>query len=358
MPKKTKIILTLLLIGQIIGLRFLSLFPEFVEKYYSLGVYPVISKILRYTFGWIPFSIGDVMYLGLLVLAFRWLYFNIKKLKKKPIDFFLDIAATLSVLYFVFNLMWGFNYYRVPLHKTLNLESTYSTEQLLQITKEIITKSNDLHRQLGYNDTVKVAFPYRQREVFAMSTNGYENISKEFPSLEYHPKSIKNSGWSLGLTYLGYSGYYNPFTAEAQVNRKIRSYMFPVVTCHEEAHQLGYAAENEANFLAFLATVNNDDLYFQYAGHLFALRYCVNELARRDMALYEELIETVNPGILTAYKEMRDFWNSYHTPLENVSKLFFDTFLKVNNQEKGIQSYSYMVALLVNYYEEPPIKKD
>ncbi|HZH68826.1 MAG TPA: DUF3810 domain-containing protein, partial [Flavobacteriaceae bacterium] len=62
MRKKTKIILTLLLLGQIIGLRFLALFPEVVEKYYSLGIYPFLSKILRYAFGWIPFCIGDVLY--------------------------------------------------------------------------------------------------------------------------------------------------------------------------------------------------------------------------------------------------------------------------------------------------------
>lgn len=340
---------------QLIGLRVLAYFPGFVEKYYSSGIYPTISKMLRYTFGWIPFSAGDIIYTVLTVLALRWLYFNFRLLFKKPLYFCVEIAATLSVMYFVFNLFWGFNYYRIPLHQTLELERDYTTEQLIEITERLIEKSNELHRELGFSDSLKVDFPYSQKEIFAISTNGYENLSKEFPTLSLTPKSVKTSLWSLGLTYMGNSGYYNPFTGEAHVNKMIVEHRFPVVTLHEEAHQLGYAAENEANFLAFLASVHHDDRYFQYSGYIFALRYCLNELARRDMEYYEETLKTVNFGILESYREARDFWNSYQTPLENASKWFFDIFLKANNQSKGLQSYSYMVALVINYFEEKPL---
>lgn len=352
MNRRTKITLTLLLVAQMIGLRVLSYFPEFVEKYYSLGLFPFISKIFRYLFGWIPFSVGDVFYSALVILAVRWLYFNIKRIKTKPIGFFLDITATLSIAYIMFNLMWGFNYYRVPLHQTLGVERDYTTEELITLTKNLIEKANTLHRALGAKDSVMVINPYSHRETFKLSTNGYNNLSEKFPTFSYHPKSIKTSAWSLGLTYMGYSGYYNPFTAEAQVNDMILGHRFAVVTCHEEAHQLGYAAENEANFLAYLAATHNDDLYFQYAGTLFALRYCVNELARRDMDLYDEMIDTVNFGILESYREVREFWQSYEGPMEWFSKVFFDRFLKANNQELGIKSYSYMVALLVNYHKK------
>ena len=72
------------------------------------------------------------------------------------------------------------------------------------------------------------------------------------------------------------------------------------------------------------------------------------------MDTYRELLETINPGILKSYKEMRDFWASYKNPFEGFSKAFWDQFLKVNNQSKGIMSYSYMVALVVNYFEDRP----
>lgn len=326
-----------------------------MENNYSQGLYPLLSRLSRYLFGWVPFSVGDVFYTLIGIMALRWIYKNIRRLKREPVLFIVDITATLSLVYFVFHLLWGLNYYRVPLHKTLSLERDYTTEELLATTHRFIEKSNQLHRELGYNDTIKIDLPYSQKEIFKRSLNGYENLSEEFPNLSYSPRSVKKSGWSLGLTYMGYSGYYNPFSGEAQVNNLIKSYKFPVVTCHEISHQLGYAAENEANFIATLATVHNDDPFIQYTGYIFALRYLINEVARRDLDTYHALLETINPGILKSYQEMRDFWLSYANPFEDLSKAFWNQFLKANNQSKGIMSYSYMVALVINYFGDEPL---
>lgn len=355
MQKRTKLILALLLPLQYLLLQILKNFPDFIETYYSRGLYQFLSKTSRFLFGWIPFSLGDVFYILIVVLAIRWLYKNIKRTWREPVWFFVDIAATLSIVYFVFNLLWGFNYYRLPLHESLSLSKEYTTEQLIATTQRLILKSNEIHRTLGFPDSVKVDLPYTQKEIFDKSVSGYIELEKEFPNLAYHKKSLKKSGISLGLTYMGYSGYFNPFSGEAQVNNLIKTYKFPVVSCHEQAHQIGYAAENEANFIATLATLKNEDPYIRYAGYIFALRYCVNEIARRDEAKYYELVRTINPGILASYKEMRDFWASYENPFEEFSKIFWDQFLKVNNQSHGIMSYSYMVALVVNYYEDRPL---
>lgn len=352
MQRRTAVILTLLLLVQILGLQILKLYPSFVEKYYSLGFYPILSKVSRILFGWISFSIGDIFYLLIAIIAIRWIIKNFYRLRFEPIRVLLDITATISVVYFMFHILWGFNYYRLPLHKSLNLESDYSYEQLLETTHKFIDKSNSMHRQLGYADSVKIELPYSQDTMLEMSINGYKNLESKYPQLGLAPQSLKKSGWSLGLTIMGYSGYLNPFSGEGQVNNLIKTYKFPVVACHEQAHQIGYAAENEANFLASLTTLNNEDPYFQYAGYIFTLRYLVNEVARTDLDTYYELLEEINPGILESYKEMRDFWNSYANPFENFSKIFWDNFLKANNQSKGIMSYDYMVALVVNYFED------
>lgn len=355
MKHKTKLILIALIPLQYIALLILRNFPETIEKYYSEGIFPVMAKVARYVFGWVPFSVGDIIYLGLIIFLIRWLYFNIRRLRKEPAKFLLDVGASFSIIYLVFNMVWSLNYLRPPLHKTLNLGNDYTTEQLIATTNRLIKKSNELHRTLGYKDSVMIVLPYTQQEIFEKSLNGYKNLETEFPSLKYSPKSVKKSMWSLGLTYMGYSGYYNPLTGEAQVNSLIKNYKFPVVSCHEMAHQIGFAAENEANFLAMLATTNNDDLYFQYAGYIFALRYCINEIARRDIDTYHAILPTVNFGILESYREMREFWASYENPFEDLSKAFWDQFLKANNQSKGIMSYSYMVALVVNYFDGRPL---
>ncbi|MAP81437.1 MAG: amino acid permease [Aequorivita sp.] len=355
MQKRTSARLAIFLFVQIIALQILKYFPEFVEKYYSLGIYPYISKVARYIFGWVPFSVGDLFYLLIILLALRWLFKNAKRIKTDTLQFFVDILATVSVVYLMFHVLWGFNYYRLPLHKSLKLESDYTTQQLVSTTQRFIEKSNSMHRKLGYADSVKIDLPYSQKEIFEKTLNGYKNLEKEFPKLAISPRSLKKSGWSLGLTIMGYSGYLNPFSGEAQVNNLITTYKFPVVACHEEAHQIGFAAENEANFIASLATLHNDDPYIQYAGYIFTLRYLINEIARRDEAKYFELLTTINPGILESYKEMRDFWKRYENPLEDFSKIFWDNFLKANNQSRGIMSYDYMVALIVNYFEDRPV---
>lgn len=355
MQKRTAVILSLLLPVQIIGLQILKNFPEFVEKYYSLGFYPILSKVSRYLFGWIPFSIGDFFYLLIAVLAIRWIFKNFRRLQSEPFRVLWDITATFSIVYFMFHILWGLNYYRLPLHQSLGLESDYSYEQLLFTTKRFINKSNALHLQINNGDTLKIDMPYSQKEIFDLSMNGYQNLEKEFPKLAYMPRSLKKSGWSLGLTYMGYSGYLNPFSGEAQVNALITTYKFAVVACHEEAHQIGFAAENEANFIAAMATINNDDPYIQYAGSIFTLRFLINEVARNDQEKFHELLKTINPGILANFKEMRDFWDGYENAFETFSKVFWDNFLKANNQSKGIQSYSYMVALVVNYFEDKPM---
>ena len=355
MQRRTALILAILLPIQIICLQVLKFFPGIVEKYYSLGVYPVISKTFRYLFGWVPFSVGDVFYTLIGIVAIRWLYVNFHRLRLEPIRFFLDILAAISIVYFMFHAVWGFNYYRLPLHQSLKIKSEYSYDELLSMTVRFIEKSNSLHNKLASSEDEKVVLPYSQAELFQKSLNGYGNLGKDYPKLAYSPPSIKKSIWSLGLTYMGYSGYLNPFSGEGQVNGLITTYKFPVVACHEEAHQIGFAAENEANFIATLATLHNDDPYIQYAGSIFALRYLINEIARNVEAQFYGLLKTINPGILANYQEMRDFWTEYENPFETFSKIFWDNFLKANNQRLGIKSYNYMVALVVNYFEEKPL---
>jgi hypothetical protein len=329
--------------------KILANFPEFVETFYSNGLYPIISKIFRFTLGWLPFSFGDLFYLFLIVFILRWIFKNIKFIWKQPKATLLKIVAFFSVFYFMFHFLWGLNYHRLPLHQSLGLAAKYSTEDLVQVTKILINKSNNSHIKITKNDTLPVRVPYSLNELFDKTSNGYEQLSKEFPTLSYTPSSIKTSLFSLPLSYMGFSGYFNPFTGEAQVNSKIPKYKFAFVSCHEEAHQLGFSAENETNFIGALAAMNNDDPYFQYSGYSLALRYCLNELYRRDQDQFKLLIAQVNLGIKKNYRESSTFWSNYENPLEPLFKKSFDTFLKANNQKGGIESYSYVVALLVNY---------
>ena len=57
-------------------IKLFSLNADWVERYYTYGIYPVISRILRVSLGWIPFSMGDLLYIA----AFIFLVFKAWKL--------------------------------------------------------------------------------------------------------------------------------------------------------------------------------------------------------------------------------------------------------------------------------------
>lgn len=307
---------------------------------------------MRYSLGFIPFSLGDFLYGALILLAIGWLVRRISQKFRNPKIWIPDTLAALSIIYFCFHLFWGFNYYRLPLHQSLDIESDYTTEKLILLTENLIEQSNRLHSQLAENDTLKVEYDFTKKELFDITLEGYDNLKKDFPELTYNGEALKRSLYSLPLTYMGFNGYLNPLTNEAQVNTIIVPYKIPTTASHEIGHQLGYAKENEANFIACLATMNHPDPYFRYSGFTFALSYCLSEIYRREPGKVKEMTAKMNPGILKNYREVEEFWLKHTNPFEPVFQATYNRYLIVNNQQDGMKSYSYVVALLVNYFDD------
>ena len=352
MQKYKKNLIAFSFIGLLGITSILKLIPQFIETYYSNGIYIGISKLMRFAFGWLPFSVGDLLYTIAAIYILRWLWKNRKRMIKDTKHWALDLLTAFSIGYFAFHILWAFNYYRQPLYKSLDISPEYSTEQLIEVTKQLIDKANTAHALIQPIDSIKVDIPYSKTEILKKVPNGYSNLKHKFPQLNYQPSSIKTSIYSLALTYMGYSGYLNPFTNEAQIDGLIPKFKFPTTASHEVAHQLGFAAENEANFIGALAAINNEDSYFNYSGYAFIVRQCLFEVYRREPEIYKTLIQTLNKGIRKNYDEVSAFWSSYENPLEPLFKTTYDAFLKTNNQAGGIKSYSYVVALYVNYFDK------
>lgn len=352
---RQKYLLPFLLFLQIGVLQWVSFFPEYVERYYSNGLYVWISKFSRITFGAFSISIGDIIYFILLFYIFKWVYTKKSSWREGWEENGLTMLRVFSVFYFLFHLLWGLNYYRVPLFEKMGIKREYSDADLLLFTQKLIAKTNALQLKLEKNDSLKVVFPYTQEEVFTMNQNGYQLLSNQYSFFKYENPSIKKSILSLPLSYMGFGGYLNPFTNEAQVNYLGPMYHFPMTTNHEMAHQLGYASESEANFIGFLASVKNKDPYIQYAGYSYALRYCLHNWHHRNEKIESKLLKTIHFGVLSNYQESEDFWKHYETFIESGFELFYDQFLKLNQQEEGMESYSKFVDLMVNYYKNKPL---
>jgi hypothetical protein len=348
---KSKYILPLFLLIQIVFLKILPFFSDYVEGAYSNNLYIRISHFSRALLGKIPFSVGDCIYAILIISIIIWFWKIRKTWRTDWKDHLLKITGKVSVFYFFFHLLWAFNYYREPLSQKMNIKKEYTDAELLSFTKRLIAKTNEIQFQITKNDSAKVVFPYSQREVFYMNLNGYKNLAKEHRYFQYEILSIKKSLFSIPLTYMGFGGYLNPFTNEAQVNDLLPMYNFPLTSAHEMAHQIGFASESECNFIGVMATVKNENLYYQYSGYSFALRYCLGIWQVKNEKIFKQLKKQINKGILKNYKESHDFWRQYDTFIDKGFHFLYDNFLKTNNQKDGMEGYSKFIDLMVNYYK-------
>jgi len=361
--KRNKI-LTIFLFIQI-GLVFLfSKIPNFIENNYTNGIYIYVSKFLRSLFGWIPFSIGDVIYFIIILFIIRLLIKLITSKNSNRLNLIFQLVAGFSIFYFFFYFFWGLNYSRLSVTNSLEIEKNkldsitgkYDIEKLKTLTDKLLYKVITVQSKLVENDTIAVSVPYSKKEILDLTKIGYQNLSEQFVQFKYEPSSIKKSLFSLPLTYMGFSGYFNPLTGEAQVDYLIPKISLLFTSSHEVAHQIGIASESEANFIGYLAANSHDDLYFQYAANLTALQYAFYDIYRYDPKIYETYKQQIPLGVLKNIKETQDFWLKYKNPAEPIFKYFYDNYLKYNQQEDGLQSYNQMVGLLIPYNDKYYLK--
>ena len=186
-------------------------------------------------------------------------------------------------------------------------------------------------------------------ELFKRVKAAYNKTAKIYTFLKYDYPSIKSSMWGKLGNYAGFTGYYNPFTGEAQLNTTILKFLQPYTACHEVAHQLGYGKENEANFSGFLACRMHPSSAFRYSVYFDMYSYTIGELLQKDTAAARHFIDSLNPLVRKDFKEVREFFNRYKNPIEPVISWMYSGYLKANRQPAGRETYSQVVAFLIAY---------
>lgn len=345
-----------LLVVLSILIKWASWYPGWVESNYSRGVYPLLAKLQRFLFGWIPFSLGDLFYAFLIIVLlykmfrfFRTL-FRKKMTRKYFIGALQEGIFMLLFIYVFFNLFWGLNYNRKGIAYQLQLDvKTYSVEDLDTLTIALQERVNALAPFV--NNAQRDSFD-KKRRLFQTAAEAFNQASGEYSFLSYSTKSIKPSLYSYLGNYLGFQGYYNPFSGEAQVNTTVPRFLEPFVTAHEIAHQLGYAKENEANFVGYLACRRFGEIAFRYSAYLDLYNYAVGEMRLRDSARASAFQARAHPQVLKDQKEFRDFYRRYKNPIEPIVMWGYGQFLKSNNQPAGKRSYNEVVAWLIAYYKK------
>ncbi|WP_423737902.1 DUF3810 domain-containing protein [Chitinophaga caseinilytica] len=314
--------------------------------------YDFISTLLRKLFGRFTGSIGDVIYCVWVIIGIIFLLTTIWRLftgRWKALGYgLLKAAASLCWLYFTFLLFWGAHYQRTSMVKDLGFSvQPYTKADLYLLADTLVRLTNRDRAELDALPALPDTLP---RNVFTDAVKAYELLSKDLPELRYTPPSVKKSMFGKYLNYLGVTGYLNPFTNEAQVNVTVPAFQVPFVTCHEIAHQVGFAPEEDANFVGYLAASRYPDPRFRYAANFEMLLYTVRRLARRDPPLSRLVWNRTHPGIRADAQRIMDFYKQFEGPIDDYSAVFYDSYLKANNQRHGIRSYSEVVGWLMSYY--------
>ena len=319
----------------------LALEYELVQSFYGQKIYPKISAVNQFFWSKVPFSIGDFGYvIGILLILIRFKRFKLK-------HHIGHVLSTIFIIITLFYFSWGIHYFKPPLSVSRKLPATISLAHLVETTQHYANALKAMHKQINADPATAIETPLEADALLALANSTMESSSLR--PHQIHGKA-KSTLFPTLLSYMGFGGYINPFTHEAQVNILQPKLRIITTACHEIAHQWGVAAEDEANYISIKATTASDIATVSYAGHLMAFQYMVNSLYKEDAQQAKKLMNKLPEGILENIREARVFWEKYQNPFEEVLEICYDQYLKANQQQTGIKSYSLVVELLVDDY--------
>lgn len=329
----------------------------YFAELYAVKIYPIFSFSIGSITSLVPFSIAENLILFLVAVFIIYLTnITAKTVKYKSsryLKFFiLNILSAASIMYFLFVIFCGINYYRNEFVVYSNLEIKESSkEELIKLCNTLILNANELKSELNKDEYGGTKlFDKNYYETSKRAKKSFDNISQQYEILKGNyvlPKPVK---LSREMSYTRITGVFFPFTFESNVNVDIPDYQIPSTMCHELIHQKGFMREDEANFISYLACIKSGEDDFAYSGTMLALTYSMNALYKEDYEAFKNVYAKYSDGVLNDLKISNDYWKQFETKTAQISNKVNDTYLKANNQEDGVKSYGRMVDLLLSYY--------
>ncbi|MBR0134565.1 MAG: DUF3810 domain-containing protein [Clostridia bacterium] len=332
--------------------------PLLVDSIYSRSIYPVIRNGVSAVTRLFPFSAAEyLLYITaallaiFLIIAVVRVIFIRKGALIKLLSLVISYAIFASYMLFLFYLMWGFNYYRPALAERLDLpDRSYNVEELKEVCFDLAEHAKALRE--GLPEDERGVFTWNIDEIKTGVCSAYAGFGASRPSFKADVPKVKAIDASKYLSKCGISGIYIPFTEEPSINVNEPFLYLAHSAAHETAHYMGYAREEDANFLAFLVGIGSTDPGVAYSGYMHALLNCGNALAAADPDAYRQLCSTYSEGMKNDLRDYSDHYNQYaDTDTWKKSDEINDKYLKANNQQKGVLSYQEDVALVLRYYD-------
>ena len=325
-----------------------SLFPTY------RSVSKVVATALATVTSIVPFAVWDIGIVCLVLVGVACLVRRVRR--KAPLaPVFAAACLLISCNAFLF-VAWAFNHYAPALADELELEvGQYTTEELADATRFYLSQAAErapLVPRKDDGELVKQDF----FELARVTGASYEDLARSYPIFRGPTVPVKALLiWGEPLLYTGHTGMYWAPTAESGVPLNTAKADLPFIMCHEAAHRLGIASEQEANFVAFLACQASDDVRLSYSGYFNAFGYCLNALLRTDPERVQPLLQEVADAglyegvvyVLTDREATRAHYQAYEGPVEDVGTAVNDTYLKSFGESEGVRSYGLVVDYLI-----------
>ena len=305
----------------------------------------------------VPYSVAELLMALAVLLLLLYILFGIERTRRRGkfflrlYRFLITLLSFAAAVYAGFCVLWGVYYYGDDFVGQSGLRSEpVSTEQLSLVTGYFAGLANTCADKVPRGADGVCASD--RDSILDRSVQLYAALEGDFPCLAGTPLRAKPVRLSKVMSYVDFTGFFFPFTGEANVNMDCPPAYFAATVAHELAHQRGVAKEQEANFVAVIACLRSADPEFVYSASLLAYTHLSNALYTADRAAWEQISASLSAGVRADLQAERDYWQRFQTPVREVSNTVYESFLQSYDQTLGLKSYGACVDLLVNYYYE------
>lgn len=300
-------------------------------------------------------SVAEVLILSGIFAAVFYLAWQVRCLIARPQKGRRAVRMALTVLcvglsvYAGFCLLWGVFYGADSFQDKSGLTARGGTvEELTALTERFAREVSAAGDQVQRDENGCFAVP--RSEIFAEAMSAYDGVVQVFDCLKKPAVMPKAFVSSRGMSYLDFSGFYFPFTGEANLNDESPAAYLPANICHEMAHQQGIATEQECNFVAIMAATSADSAAYRYAGYLMGYVHLSNALYRVDQAAWQTIRDSLPDTVRADLRQNSAYWARFDGLVNTAATKVYDGFLKSNGLADGVQNYGTVVDLLLAYY--------
>ena len=302
------------------------------------------------------FSAAELVYaaaiLGLAVYLL-WCVYRLIRFPEKPWQLYrlvLTLAMAGAVFWAGLSVMWTPCYYAPGFAEQSGVDDgPLELEELETVTRWFAALASEYADEVPSDENG--ACTTDRDSVLDRAAGVFEGAAELYPFLDGEALRPKPIHFSRIMSYLDFTGFFFPMTGEANLNMDSPVFLLPSTSQHEIAHQRGVAMEQECNFVAVLSCLESEYADFRYAGAALAYIYLGNALAGADYEAYTEIYYSLSDTVRADFKAQSAYWDEFRdSAAQKASNTVYDSFLKSNGQELGMQSYGACVNLLVHYY--------